>query len=160
MPFNLFYQPKSSDSVSCAPRLSFSAMASLIDAIFLAVHDVAKSTAFYKKVLLPMGITYVFDYEGKNAPFDHPRLHGFGRDGRVFFWLRQGTPGSTHVGFAAKSEAEVNACYEAAISDGATPNDSMGGAPGARTWVSTINLLLRSPVCQVWQSSRMHVEGD
>lgn len=109
-------------------------MASLIDAVFLAVRDVPRSVAFYKKVLQPMGITYAFDYDGKDAPFDHPRLHGFGRDGRIFFWLRQGTPGNTHVGFAAKSEAEVNSCYEAAISDGATPNESMGGAPSARTW--------------------------
>lgn len=139
-------------------------MASLIDAVFLATRDVAQSVKFYKKVLLPMGITYLVDYEGKNAPFDHPRLHGFGRDGRVFFWLRQGTPGNTHVGFAAKSEAEVNARYEAAISDGATPNDSMGGAPGARTWVRIMLLLSQLPVCLVLECSRMHhlgpISGD
>lgn len=112
-------------------------MASLIDAVFLSVRDIPRSVAFYKKVLLPMGITYVLDYDGKNAPFDHPNLHGFGRDGRVFFWLKPGTPGSiggTHVGFAAKSEKEVDACYEAAIGDGATLNENMGGAPGLRTW--------------------------
>lgn len=134
-------------------------MASLIDAVFLAVRDVSQSLAFYRKVLLPMGVTYLVDYEGKNAPFDHQRLHGFGRDGRVFFWLRQGTPGNTHVGFAAKSEAEVNACYEAAISDGATPNDSMGGAPGARTWVRINFLLSRLPVCLVSECSRKHHFG-
>lgn len=134
-------------------------MASLIDAVFLAAHDVHKSVAFYKKVLLPMGVTYLVDYEGKNAPFDHPRLHGFGRDGRVFFWLRQGTPGNTHVGFAAKSEAEVNACYEAAISDGATPNDSMGGAPGARTWVRIMLLLSRLLVCLVLECPRIYHFG-
>lgn len=109
-------------------------MASLIDAVFLAVRDVPRSVAFYKKALLPMGIIHVLDYDGKSAPFDHPNLYGFGRDGRIFFWLKQGTPGGTHVGFAAKSETEVNSCYEAAISDGATSNDSMGGPPGPRTW--------------------------
>lgn len=112
-------------------------MASLIDAVFLAVRDVPRSIAFYKKALLPLGITYILDYDGKSAPFDHPNLYGFGRDGRIFFWLKQGTPGNTggtHVGFAAKSKAEVDSCYEAATGDGATPNDSMGGPPGARTW--------------------------
>lgn len=136
-------------------------MASLIDSVFLAVRDVPRSIAFYKKVLQPMGITYAFDYDGKNAPFDHPKLHGFGKDGRMFLWLRQGTPGNTHVGFAAKSEAEVNSCYEAAISDGAKPNDSMGGPPGARTWVCTI-LLSQFPVnhvSKVWDVSKMHHFG-
>lgn len=109
-------------------------MASLIDSVFLTVRDVSRSVAFYKKALAPMGIMYAFDYDGKSAPFNHPRLHGFGKDGRMFFWLREGTPSETHVGFAAKSQAEVNACYEAAIAAGGAPNDAMGGPPSARAW--------------------------
>ena len=46
------------------------------------------------------------------------------------FWLRQGRSdaSSAHVGFVAKSVAEVNAFYEAAMAAGATDN----GAHGAR----------------------------
>ena len=43
----------------------------------------------------------------KNGPEGHPDLKGFGRDGRVFFWLRQGDADAraAHIGFVAKSEA-------------------------------------------------------
>src|SRR5512132_620999 len=59
-------------------------------------------------------------------------LKGFGRDGRVFFWLRQGDADAkaAHIGFVAKSEAEVNAFYEAAMAAGATDN----GKPSARLY--------------------------
>src|SRR3989475_272581 len=42
-------------------------------------------------------------------------------DGRVFFWLRQGDADAraAHIGFVAKSEAEVNAFYDAAMAAGA-----------------------------------------
>lgn len=109
-------------------------MASLIDSVFVTVRDIPRSVAFYKKALAPMGIKYTLEYDGKAAPFNHPRLHGFGKDGRMFFWLRQGTPGETHVGFAAKSQEEVNSCYEAAIGAGGAPNNEMGGPPSARAW--------------------------
>src|SRR5437879_11760019 len=68
----------------------------------------------------------------KNGPEGHPDLKGFGRDGRVFFWLRQGDADAraAHIGFVAKSEAEVNAFYEAAMAAGATDN----GKPGARLY--------------------------
>src|SRR5207253_11173214 len=54
------------------------------------------------------------------------KVKGFGRDGRVFFWLRQGDADAkaAHIGFVAKSEAEVNAFYEAAMAAGATDNGS------------------------------------
>src|SRR6266849_7584562 len=59
-------------------------------------------------------------------------LKGFGRDGRVFFWLRQGDADAkaAHIGFVAKSQAKVNAFYEAAMAAGATDN----GKPAARLY--------------------------
>lgn len=59
-------------------------------------------------------------------------FQGFGRDGLVFFWLRQWTADAraAHVGFVAKSEAEVNAFYAAAMAAGAIDN----GKPGARLY--------------------------
>jgi hypothetical protein len=48
------------------------------------------------------------------------------------FWLRQGNADAkaAHIGFVAKSEAEVNAFYEAAMAAGETDN----GKPGARLY--------------------------
>ncbi len=62
-----------------------------------------------------------------------PDLMGFGRKGRIFFWLRKGVVEgrSAHVGFVADSEAEVDAAYAAAIAAGATGN----GEPAARLYV-------------------------
>jgi hypothetical protein len=72
------------------------------------------------------------DYDGKDGPEGHPDLKGFGRDGRVFFWLRQGNADAraAHIGFVAKGEAEVNAFYDAAMEAGAVDN----GKPGARLY--------------------------
>jgi catechol 2,3-dioxygenase-like lactoylglutathione lyase family enzyme len=97
--------------------------------VFLTVRDVDRSIGFSTAALTPLGITLRVDYDGKDGPLGHPE-HGFGADGRIFFWLRQGeaAPRATHVGFVADSEAEVEAAYAAAIEAGAADN----GAPGAR----------------------------
>jgi catechol 2,3-dioxygenase-like lactoylglutathione lyase family enzyme len=102
----------------------------VLDHIFLTVSDVDRSIGFYTAALTPLGITIRVDYDGKDGPPGHPDLYGFGANGRIFFWLRQGEADSraTHVGFVADSEAEVEATYAAAIEAGATDN----GAPGAR----------------------------
>jgi len=61
----------------------------LLDHVFITVKDLELSIAFYETVLKPLGIAHVVDYDGKDGPEGHPDLKGFGRDGRVFFWLRQ-----------------------------------------------------------------------
>lgn len=93
----------------------------MLDHIFLTVGDTTRSVAFYEKVLPVLGITERLDYAGKDGPPCHPDLKGFGAKGRMFFWLREGTPssGAVHVGFVANSEAMVIAAYDAAISAGA-----------------------------------------
>ena len=102
----------------------------MLDHVFVTVSDVRRSIAFYEQALAPLGIGHVLDYDGKNGPPGHPDLKGFGRDGRVFFWLRPGNADSraAHVGFVASSVAEVDAFHVAAIAAGATDN----GAPGPR----------------------------
>jgi catechol 2,3-dioxygenase-like lactoylglutathione lyase family enzyme len=89
----------------------------LLDHVFITVKDLDRSIAFYETALKPLGIMHAVDYNGKDGPKGHPDLKGFGRDGRVFFWLRQGN-------------AEVNAFYEAAMGAGAADN----GKPGARLY--------------------------
>lgn len=102
----------------------------MLDHIFLSVSDIRRSIDFYTAALTPLGITARHDYDGKDGPPGHPDLKGFGANGRIFFWLRQGVvdPRAVHVGFVANSRAEVEAAYAAAIDSGASDN----GAPGAR----------------------------
>jgi catechol 2,3-dioxygenase-like lactoylglutathione lyase family enzyme len=106
----------------------------MLDHIFLSVTDVARSVAFYTAALAPLGITHVFDYDGKDGPPGHPDLKGFGADGRIFLWLRQGEADSrsAHVGFVANSRKAVDAAYKAAMSAGATGSGEADGAPGIR----------------------------
>jgi catechol 2,3-dioxygenase-like lactoylglutathione lyase family enzyme len=104
----------------------------MLDHIFLSVSDVERSIAFYTAALTPLGITKRVDYDGKDGPPGHPDLKGFGANGRIFFWLRQGSADgrAAHVGFVAKSQSEVDAAYAAAMAAGARDN----GAPGARVY--------------------------
>ena len=123
----------------------------MLDHVFVSVSDLYRSIEFYERALAPLGIRHVVDYDGANGPEGHPDLKGFGRAGRVFFWLRHGSADAraVHVGFVAKSEAEVDAFYAAAISADATDSvssvstraisDSADGAP------SPAALIVRAP---------------
>jgi catechol 2,3-dioxygenase-like lactoylglutathione lyase family enzyme len=107
-------------------------METLIDHVFITVKDLDRSIAFYTTALKPLGIEHAVDFDGKDGPRGHPDLKGFGRDGRVFFWLRQGDADAkaAHIGFVARSKAEVNAFHKAAMVAGATDN----GKPSARDY--------------------------
>src|ERR1700722_12970035 len=89
----------------------------MLDHVILTASDITRSVAFYKQALEPLGITEVMDFRGQDG---HPDLMGFGADGRFFFWLKEGRPDpdAVHVGFAAKSHAEVKAFFVAAIAAG------------------------------------------
>ncbi|CAN5774855.1 VOC family protein [soil metagenome] len=102
----------------------------MLDHIFLSVSDVARSIAFYDAALTPLGITQRHDYDGKDGPPGHPDLKGFGKNGRMSFWLREGVVQgqAVHVGFVASSTDEVDQAYAAAMAAGAADN----GAPGPR----------------------------
>jgi catechol 2,3-dioxygenase-like lactoylglutathione lyase family enzyme len=93
----------------------------MLDHIFLTVGDIARSVAFYERVLPIIGITARLDYDGRDGPPGHPDLKGFGASGRMFLWLRLGdaSPGAVHVGFVATSPAIVDATHAAALAAGA-----------------------------------------
>jgi catechol 2,3-dioxygenase-like lactoylglutathione lyase family enzyme len=101
-----------------------------LDHISLTVSDFARSKIFFEKALAPLGIKPVMEF-GQTC--------GFGRDGKPDFWIGTGptsfqraeqlrmiTP--THVAFAARSRAEVEAFYAAALRAG---GKDFGG-PGLR----------------------------
>ncbi|MGA7126296.1 MAG: VOC family protein [Chthoniobacterales bacterium] len=94
----------------------------MLDHIILTVSNFTEAVAFYEAVLPHLTIAVRQDYDGKDGPPGHPDLKGFGANGRLFFWLREGTPHSdaVHVGFVADSEKAVQAAYSAALAAGAT----------------------------------------
>ena len=102
---------------------------SIIDHVGLVVSDYARSKAFYVAALTPLGIDFVMEF-GPSG--------GLGRGKKPDFWLSQATDGGSsdkpsvitpvHVCFAARSRAEVDAFYRAALSAGGRDN----GAPGIR----------------------------
>ena len=101
-----------------------------LDHVTLTVADYARSRAFYEKALAPLGITKIMEFG---------QACGFGRDGKPDFWIGTGpssfqkpehvamiTP--AHVAFSARSRAEVDAFYAAALAAGGKDF----GAPGIR----------------------------
>lgn len=93
----------------------------MLDHIFLTVTDTTRSVAFYSAALAPLGIVNRLDYDGRQGPPGHPDLKGFGAEGRMFFWLRQGEAAAqaVHIGFVADSTAMVDAAHAAAMAAGA-----------------------------------------
>ncbi len=102
----------------------------ILDHLGINVTDYDRSKAFYTKALAPLGITVVMEYG---------TFCGFGRDKKPDFWIGAGrasfqteeqvrviTP--VHVCFAARSRADVDAFYAAAMAAGAKDN----GPPGVR----------------------------
>ena len=92
----------------------------MIDHVVLKVRDGARSKEFYAAALAPLGLELTKEFPGTS---------GFGRDGKPWFWVREGdSVGGTHVAFMAADRATVEAFHAAALAAGGTDN----GAPGER----------------------------
>ncbi|NMG65146.1 VOC family protein [Azoarcus indigens] len=98
---------------------------SLLSHVSLGTNQYGKAQAFYDQVLAPLGCRRVLEHEGATAY------------GRAYpeFWIQtplDGQPAAvgngTHIGFLARSRAEVDAFYQAALAAGASGE----GAPGPR----------------------------
>jgi catechol 2,3-dioxygenase-like lactoylglutathione lyase family enzyme len=100
----------------------------MLDHIGFAVSDFGRSLAFYKTVLAPLGFRLIMEVPREVTGGEAHA--GFGRDDRGQFWIGtgKGLSGRLHVAFAARSQAEVDAFYAAALQAGAKTN----GAPGLR----------------------------
>jgi catechol 2,3-dioxygenase-like lactoylglutathione lyase family enzyme len=100
----------------------------MIDHIGLAVKDMSRARAFYIEALKPLGIGVIMEVTAEETGADAHA--GFGRDNKAFFWIGTGAKpkGGTHVAFTARTRAEVDSFYRAALSAGGRDN----GAPGPR----------------------------
>lgn len=93
----------------------------MIDHIAIGVSDVARSKAFYRAALAPLGYELVMEWQ---------QHAGFGEPPKPDFWIGQGevnTP-RIHVAFRAPDRASVDAVYKAALAAGGRDN----GPPGLR----------------------------
>jgi catechol 2,3-dioxygenase-like lactoylglutathione lyase family enzyme len=103
---------------------------SILDHVSLSVSDYARSKAFFERALAPLGIAPIMEFG--NAC-------GFGRGGMPAFWIGTGPTSflkpehvgvvvPTHLAFAARNRAEVDAFHRAALAAGGRDF----GAPGIR----------------------------
>ncbi len=99
----------------------------MIDHIGLAVTDFAKSKSWYAAALAPIGYTVMMEFPAEQAG-GQPAA-GLG-DTKPDLWLAGGGPTQphTHLAFAVKNRALVDAFYKAALAAGGRDN----GPPGIR----------------------------
>ncbi len=93
----------------------------MIDHFTVTVRDAKKTSAFYAKVLKPLGYGLKMKWE---------KLYGFGDSRKPYFWIKEGKKVTTpqHIAFVAKDRKAVDAFYKAALKAGAKDD----GAPGLR----------------------------
>jgi len=102
-----------------------------LDHVSVGVADMKKAKAFYDAVLAPLGMVPVMPVEisGRLVGL------GYGDDGHPSFWIQFPINGQAasmgngvHIGFRAKTRADVDAFYLAALEHGGIDD----GAPGLR----------------------------
>ena len=93
----------------------------MIDHTGIGVRSIAKSKAFYREALAPLGYELLMEFE---------QAAGFGIAPKPDFWIGEGTPNvpPIHVAFRAETRAQVDAFHKAALAAGGRDN----GPPGVR----------------------------
>lgn len=99
----------------------------MIDHTGITVSDFDRSKIFYDEAMAPLGASLLF-----MVPAEHTggvKVGGYGRE-RPTFWLHEADHSAhrQHIAFTARSRAEVDAFYAAALAAGGKDN----GAPGLR----------------------------
>jgi catechol 2,3-dioxygenase-like lactoylglutathione lyase family enzyme len=100
----------------------------MIDHIGFAVSNMERSKTFYADALKPLGIGVVMEVTAEQTGADAHA--GFGKDNKAFFWIGGGAKpkGGTHLAFTARTRADVDSFYRAALAAGGRDN----GPPGLR----------------------------
>jgi catechol 2,3-dioxygenase-like lactoylglutathione lyase family enzyme len=92
----------------------------VIDHLGIEVRDYQRSKDFYSAALAPLGFELAMEFED--------RVGGFARDGKPWFWIREGAPAAgIHVAFRAPDGDSVDNFYAAAV--GAGGEERRGRAP-------------------------------
>ncbi len=92
----------------------------MLDHIVVNATDLEISRTFYERALAPLGMSVLHSFPG---------TIGFGRDGKPWFWIRQGeVRDPVHVAFSSPDRDTVDAFHDAAVGAGARDN----GGPGVR----------------------------
>ena len=101
----------------------------MLDHVGFAVSDAERSRRFYERALAPLGITLIMSATPEQTE-SGGTAHGFGSEGKPYFWIgdNERVGEGNHIAFQARSRAEVDAFYEAALAAGGRDN----GAPGLR----------------------------
>ena len=110
----------------------------IIDHLNIGVSDAERSRAFYEAALAPLGLKLLHSItpeqaeEGGEQRKTKGTMHGFGRQYKPLFWIvgNAVVGQSTHFAFIARTHAQVDAFYEAAVAAGGTDN----GPPGLRRY--------------------------
>lgn len=99
----------------------------MLDHVGILVADWTKSKAFYDAAFAPLGVTLL-----NQVPEEYTgglKVGGYGRDKPDFWMTESREPGpGRHYAFSAKTRAEVDAFYAAAMASGGRDN----GGPGLR----------------------------
>lgn len=100
----------------------------MLDHVGLAVHDVARSRAFYEQALAPLGYRVLGAIPPEETASGGAAVL-FGVDEPDFVIADNERPGEgNHVAFRAESRAQVDAFHAAALAAGGQDN----GGPGLR----------------------------
>jgi catechol 2,3-dioxygenase-like lactoylglutathione lyase family enzyme len=100
----------------------------VIDHTGIRVSDFARSKAFYRAALAPLGYELLLEFPAAVTGSDD--VAGFGVAPKADFWVAHGNPNRPplHVAFRVGERAVVEAFYRAALAAGGRDN----GAPGPR----------------------------
>lgn len=100
----------------------------MIDHTGVIVSDFARSQAFYRAALRPLGFEQLAELSAEVT--GHTDVAGFGEPPKPEFWISRGTPNQppVHVAFRAADRQTVDAFYRAALAAGGRDN----GPPGLR----------------------------
>ncbi len=102
----------------------------MIDHLSFPVRSYETSKAFYLAALAPLGYAMVMEFPDPARPGGpQVKIAGMGAGQKPDLWFAEGATGAKlHIAIAARSRADVDAFYRAAIAAGGTDN----GGPGVR----------------------------
>ena len=101
----------------------------MFDHIGFPVSNLPHSKRFYQAALEPLGVGIVMELTAEQTGSSSHA--GFGENGKPYFWIGDGegvVRGRLHIAFTAKTRADVDAFYKAALAAGGRDN----GKPGLR----------------------------